>query len=37
MLEEFCPEYNGIPIDKNEGWEQICHGIDILIDNWFEK
>jgi hypothetical protein len=37
MLEDFCPKYNGIPLNKKEGWEQICQGIDILIDNWFEK
>jgi AcrR family transcriptional regulator len=36
MLEDFSPEYNGIPLDKQEGWEQICNGIDLLIDNWFE-
>ena len=37
MLEEFCPKYNGIPIDKNEGWEQISSTIDMLIDKWLEK
>jgi len=37
MLEEFCPRYNGIPIDKNEGWEQISSTIDGLIDQWFEN
>ena len=34
MLEDFCPEYNGISLNKNDGWEQICNGIDIIIDNW---
>jgi len=37
MLENFCPEYNGISLNKNEGWEQICNGIDIIIDNWLEN
>jgi len=37
MLEEFCPKYNGIPIDKNEGWEQISSTIDMLIDKWLGK
>ena len=36
MLEEFCPRYNGIPIDKNEGWKQISSTIDMLIDKWLE-
>ena len=34
MLEEFCPEYNGISLNKIEGWMQICNGIDMIIDNW---
>jgi len=37
MLEDFCPEYNGIPLSKKEGWEQIYKGIDIVIDNWIIK
>ena len=36
MLEDFCPEYNGIPLNKSAGWEQIGKGIDILLDNWIE-
>ena len=24
MLEDFCPEYVGAPLNKNEGWEQIA-------------
>ena len=36
MLEDFCPEYNGIPINNSAGWEQIGNGIDILLDNWLE-
>lgn len=32
MLEEFCPVYNGIPLNKNAGWKQIIEGINTLID-----
>lgn len=32
MLEDFCPVYNGIPLHTDSGWEQIKHGIDVLID-----
>lgn len=32
MLEEFCPVYNGIPLNNNTGWRQIIQGIDTLID-----
>lgn len=32
MLEENCPIYSGIDIQKEEGWEQIANGIDFLID-----
>ncbi len=34
MLEDFCPQYNGIPLGENIGWKQISDGIDILIDKW---
>jgi AcrR family transcriptional regulator len=34
MFEDFCPKYNGISLDKNEGWEQIGSTIDGLIDQW---
>ena len=37
MLEDFCPEYNGIPLNKNAVWEQICNGIDVIIDQWIEN
>jgi AcrR family transcriptional regulator len=37
MLEDCCAEYNGIPLNKNEGWKQISNTIDKLIDQWFEK
>lgn len=32
MLEDFCPVYNGIPLNENAGWEQMNKGIEILID-----
>lgn len=32
MLGEFCPVFNGIPIKEDAGWEQICAGINALID-----
>lgn len=35
MLEEFCPVYNGIPLNDNSGWQQIIQGIDTLIDKTF--
>jgi AcrR family transcriptional regulator len=37
MIEEFCPNHNGIPLGENEGWEQISSTIDMLIDKWLEK
>jgi AcrR family transcriptional regulator len=37
MLEDFCPIYNGIPLNQKEGWEHISNTIDGLIDQWFEK
>lgn len=35
LLGEFCPAYNGIPLGTDQGWEQICGGIDALVDQWF--
>ena len=32
MLEEFCPVYNVIPLNKDAGWKQIIEGINTLID-----
>lgn len=32
MLEEFCPRYNGINLNSNNGWKQLCEGIDMMID-----
>jgi hypothetical protein len=37
MLGEFCPQYNGIPLNENKGWKQIMQGIDLLIDMWLEN
>lgn len=37
MLEEFCPSYNGIPLDEDKGWDQIIKGIDIMIDLWLKN
>lgn len=37
MLEDFCPIYNGIPLNENSGWEQINEGIDILINKVFQN
>lgn len=37
MLEEFCPVYNGIPIGEDAGWDQICRGMDGVIDRVFER
>lgn len=35
MLEDFCPVYNGIPLNEDSGWKQINEGIDILINKIF--
>lgn len=37
MLEEFCPVYNGIDINRDSGWEQINEGIAVLIDKVFDN
>lgn len=34
MLEEYCPVYNGIPLNDDSGWEQIEKGIGNLIDKF---
>lgn len=36
MLEDFCPVYNGIPLNENSGWEQINEGIEVLINKVFQ-
>lgn len=35
MLEDFCPVYNGIALNKDAGWEQIYQGIERFIDKTF--
>ena len=35
MLEEVCPVYDGIPLNRDEGWEQIVQAIDRIIDGFF--
>lgn len=32
MLGEFCPVFNGIPINEDAGWEQMSEGINAMID-----
>lgn len=32
MLEDFCPVYNGIEIDTDEGWEEISRSIGNIIE-----
>jgi len=34
ILSENCPQYNGIDIQDDKGWEQVSRGIDLLIDLW---
>lgn len=36
MLEDFCPVYNGIPLNENSGWEQINEGIEVFINKVFQ-
>lgn len=35
MLEEVCPVYDGIPLNRDAGWEQIMQAIDRIIDGFF--
>ena len=37
MLEDFCPIYNGIPLNENSGWEQINEGIELFINKVFQN
>ena len=37
MLEDFCPVYNGIPLNENSGWEQINEGIEVFINKIFQN
>jgi len=36
MLEDFCPVYNGIPLNNDSGWKQIKEGIEVLINKVFQ-
>ncbi|MDD4591946.1 MAG: TetR/AcrR family transcriptional regulator [Parabacteroides sp.] len=36
MLEDFCPVYNGIPLNNDSGWKQIKEGIEVLINKFFQ-
>lgn len=36
MLEEVCPMYDGIPLNRDEGWEQIAQAINRIIDGIFQ-
>lgn len=37
MLSEQFPRYNAIPLDQEQGWEQINRTMDSLIDLWFAQ
>ncbi|MDR2962601.1 MAG: TetR/AcrR family transcriptional regulator [Bacteroidales bacterium] len=37
LLEDFCPAYNGIPLQTPAGWESIFAGVDLLIEQWCER
>ena len=37
MLEDFCPIYNGSPLNENSGWEQINEGIELFINKVFQN
>ena len=37
MLDDFCPIYNGIPLNENSGWEQINEGIELFINKVFQN
>lgn len=36
MLGDFCPVYNGIPLNTDAGWEQINEGVEIMIKKVFQ-
>ena len=36
MLEDFCPVFNGIPLNDDAGWKQIEEGIDVFIQKVFQ-
>lgn len=35
MLGDYCPVFNGMDIDKDSGWEQICRELERLLDRLF--
>lgn len=35
MLEDFCPVYNGIPLDRDAGWMRISLQIERIVDAFF--
>lgn len=37
MLEDFCPQYNGINLQEEDGWLQIEEGVNTLIDLWLKQ
>lgn len=37
LLEDQCPEFNGIPLQKEEGWQKLESGIDRIIEQWVRK
>lgn len=37
LLEENCPEYNGIKLQQDKGWKQLEQGMNVLIDLWISK
>lgn len=37
MLGDFCPVYNGIPLNDDAGWERIAEGADALVDSVFRE
>lgn len=37
LLSDNCPIYNGIDLQRDEGWIQISNYIDMLIDLWLNS
>jgi AcrR family transcriptional regulator len=35
MFSDVCPEYNGLRLDEDKGWQSIENGMDELIDKFF--
>lgn len=36
LLSDNCSMYNGIDLQNDKGWEQLIHGIDLLVDKWYD-